>query len=189
MVTEKAYPEDEVVLSTAVNANGAPGNETHIIHEQRFGVNNQIEVDVPIEFQDQNRVWYGGVGDATLGAKRVMYSNLDSGSILSLFGGLLVPSGNRARGFGSGTTTFETFAAFDQLFKSDTFIQTQFGAELPFHTSIAPQQEKALLDFVDHGGGFVPLHCASFCFLNSPKYIELVGAQFKSHGTGVDANR
>lgn len=139
MVTEKAFPEDEVVLSTAVNANGAAGNETHIIHEQRFGVNNQIEVDVPIEFQDQNRVWYGGVGDATLGAKRVMFSNLDSGSILSLFGGFLIPSGNRARGFGSGTTTFETFAAFDQLFKSDTFIQTQFGAELPFHTSIAPQ--------------------------------------------------
>ena len=33
-------------------------------------------------------------------------------------------------------------------------------------------------------GGFVPLHCASFCFLNSPKYIALVGAQFQKHGTG-----
>ena len=50
---------------------------------------------------------------------------------------------------------------------------------------ISPQQEKALLDFVDSGKGFVPLHCASYCFLNSPKYIALVGAQFKSHGTGV----
>lgn len=53
------------------------------------------------------------------------------------------------------------------------------------HTRIAPSQERALLDFVSAGGGFVPLHCASFCFLNSPKYIELVGGQFKSHGTGV----
>ena len=35
------------------------------------------------------------------------------------------------------------------------------------------------------GGGFVPVHCASYCFLNSPKYIELVGAQFQTHGTGV----
>jgi putative membrane-bound dehydrogenase-like protein len=52
-------------------------------------------------------------------------------------------------------------------------------------TRIAPEQEKALLDFVTAGGGFAPLHCASYCFLNSPKYIELVGAQFKSHGTGV----
>jgi len=102
-------------------------------------VNNQIEVDVPIEFQDQNHVWYGGVGDATLALKRVMYSNLNSGSIVSLQGGLLIPSGNHSRGFGSGTTTLETFAAFDQVFRTDTFIQTQFGAELPFHPSIAPQ--------------------------------------------------
>ena len=139
IVTEKAYPEDEVVLSTAINANGTPGNESHIIHEQRFGQKNQIEVDVPIEFQNENHVWYGGVGDATLGLKHVMFSNLDSGSILSLQGGLLIPSGNQARGFGSGTTTFETFASFDQLFRTDTFIQTQFGADLPFHTDIAPQ--------------------------------------------------
>jgi putative membrane-bound dehydrogenase-like protein len=52
-------------------------------------------------------------------------------------------------------------------------------------TRISTPQEKALLDFVNEGHGFVPIHCASFCFLNSPKYIELVGAQFKSHGTGV----
>jgi len=139
IVTEKAFPEDEVVLSTSVNVNGAPGNTTHIIHEQRFGQKNQIEVDVPIEFQNQNHIWYGGVGDTTLALKRVMFSDLDSGSILSLQGGFLLPVGNRSRGFGAGTTTFETFAAFDQLFRSDTFIQTQFGADLPFKTSIAPQ--------------------------------------------------
>ena len=51
--------------------------------------------------------------------------------------------------------------------------------------SIAPDQEKALLDYVEEGGGFVPLHCASYCFLNSPKYIALVGAQFQRHGTGM----
>ncbi len=50
---------------------------------------------------------------------------------------------------------------------------------------ISPEQEKALLDFVEGGKGFLPLHCASYCFLNSPKYVSLVGAQFKSHGTGV----
>ncbi len=49
---------------------------------------------------------------------------------------------------------------------------------------IEPEQEKALLDYVEGGGGFAPIHCASYCFLNSPRYISLVGAQFKSHGTG-----
>jgi mono/diheme cytochrome c family protein len=139
LVTEKAYPEDEVVISTALNATGAPGGTTHIIHEQRFGMKNQIEVDVPINFQDLNHTWYGGVGDTTLGVKRVMFSSLQSGSILSLFGGAILPTGNKARGFGTGTTTFETFAAFDQLFPTNTFIQTQFGADLPRHTNIAPQ--------------------------------------------------
>jgi putative membrane-bound dehydrogenase-like protein len=52
-------------------------------------------------------------------------------------------------------------------------------------TSISPEQEKALLDYVAGGKGFIPLHCASYCFLNSPKYVELVGAQFKSHNTGT----
>ena len=49
---------------------------------------------------------------------------------------------------------------------------------------IETDQAKALLDYVEGGGGFTPLHCASYCFLNSPKYIALVGAQFKNHGTG-----
>ncbi|HTE90592.1 MAG TPA: cytochrome c [Terriglobales bacterium] len=139
LVTEKAFPEDEVVISSAVNARGAPGVSVDIIHEQRFGVKNQIEIDVPLEFQDQNHTWYGGVGDTTLALKREIFSSLRSGSILSLQGGVLVPTGSRTRGFGSGTTTFETFAAFDQLFPTNTFLQTQFGADLPRHTDIAPQ--------------------------------------------------
>jgi Cytochrome C oxidase, cbb3-type, subunit III len=139
IATEKAFPEDELVISSVFNAQGAPGIVSHIIHEQRFGKKNQIEVDVPLNFQDQNHTWYGGVGDTTLGLKRVIFSNLQSGSILSLQGSVIVPTGSRQRGFGSGTTTFETFAAFDQLFPTNTFVQTQLGADLPRHTDIAPQ--------------------------------------------------
>jgi putative membrane-bound dehydrogenase-like protein len=51
--------------------------------------------------------------------------------------------------------------------------------------AITPEQELALLDFVAGGKGLVAVHCASYCFLNSPKYVALVGAQFKSHGTGT----
>ena len=52
-------------------------------------------------------------------------------------------------------------------------------------TEISPEAEKALLEYVSGGKGFVPLHCASYCFLNSPRYVDLVGAQFLRHGTGV----
>jgi putative membrane-bound dehydrogenase-like protein len=51
--------------------------------------------------------------------------------------------------------------------------------------SVTPEQEKALIDYVEGGKGFIPVHCASYCFLNSPKYVALVGAQFQSHNTGV----
>jgi Cytochrome C oxidase, cbb3-type, subunit III len=139
LVTEKAYPEDEFVISTAMNATGAPGFVTDYIHEQRFGMKNQLEVDYPQNDQDQNHSWQHGPGDITLGVKRVMYTNLRTGSILSLQGGILPPTGDSKRGFGRGTTTFEPFAAFDQLFPSNTFVQFQMGADLPRHPDVSPQ--------------------------------------------------
>ncbi len=54
---------------------------------------------------------------------------------------------------------------------------------------IEPAQEKALLDFVAGGKAFVPIHCASFCFRNSDAYVALVGAQFRSHDSGVFRTR
>jgi len=50
---------------------------------------------------------------------------------------------------------------------------------------INPDPEKALLDYVASGGGFVPLHCATYCFRNSEKVVALMGGQFKSHGGGT----
>src|SRR5213594_1402558 len=110
-----------------------------IFHAEALLVNNQIEVDVPINFQNQNHVWYGGVGDTVLGVKREMFASLRSGSILSLQGEVIVPTGNKTHSLGTGTTTFETFAAFDQLFPTNTFVQFQMGADLPRHTDISPQ--------------------------------------------------
>ena len=50
--------------------------------------------------------------------------------------------------------------------------------------TLPPAAEAAILDFVRNGKGLVPLHCASYCFRNSPAWIDLVGAQFQKHGTG-----
>jgi putative membrane-bound dehydrogenase-like protein len=53
------------------------------------------------------------------------------------------------------------------------------------HGNITDAQYQALDNFVGSGRGFVPVHCASACFGNSPKFIEMVGGRFKSHGDGV----
>lgn len=51
--------------------------------------------------------------------------------------------------------------------------------------SIDKTHEKAIVDYVAGGGGYVPLHCASYCFNNSPRLIKLTGAQFQRHKTGT----
>lgn len=49
------------------------------------------------------------------------------------------------------------------------------------YDTISPVQEKALLNFVKSGKGFIPLHCASFCFRNAPEVVEMIGGQFSTH--------
>lgn len=44
------------------------------------------------------------------------------------------------------------------------------------------EQLKALTAYVEGGGGFLPVHCASACYGGSPEFIKLVGGRFKSHG-------
>jgi mono/diheme cytochrome c family protein len=140
LLTEKAYPEDETVLASALNAQGAPGVSNDIIHEQRFGMRNQLEVDVPVNFNHPAPgTWYGGIGDATIGVKRVLIANLHTGTILSGFGGIIVPSGNAAHGLGTGVTKFESFAAFAQMLPAMSFVQLQAGTDQPTDTSKAPR--------------------------------------------------
>jgi hypothetical protein len=139
LVTEKAFPEDELVVSTAASASGAPAWTTDVIDERTiFNARTQLETDVPVNYADQNHNWTEGLGDITLGVKREMFSSLRTGSILSLQGGFLLPTGDSKRGFGAGTAQFEPFAAFDQLFKENTFLQFEAGADLPFDTRVAP---------------------------------------------------
>ncbi|MCE6988482.1 PVC-type heme-binding CxxCH protein [Dyadobacter sp. CY323] len=47
--------------------------------------------------------------------------------------------------------------------------------------SIAQPQAKALLDYVASGKGFIPVHCASYCFRNNPDVVKLMGGQFWRH--------
>jgi putative membrane-bound dehydrogenase-like protein len=50
--------------------------------------------------------------------------------------------------------------------------------------TLPAEQEKALFEFVEGGGGFIPVHCASACYGASENFVKLVGGRFKSHGEG-----
>ena len=57
------------------------------------------------------------------------------------------------------------------------------------HEKIEPHQWKNLNSFVKKGGGFLPIHSASWCFANEPRYDKLVGGRFESHLDGVFSPR
>ncbi len=154
-VTEKAFPEDELVISSAANVSGPGSWTTDVIHEETFAGKNQLEVDVPINSAVVNGGWTTGVGDITVGMKRVLYSNEPKGAILSVQGGILLPTGDSNRGFGAGTTQFEPFLAYDQLITNRTFVQTELGADLPVDSSISP---RSLFFRTAAGASFAPDH-------------------------------
>ena len=139
IATEKAFPEDEVVLTTAVTRE--PSQVTNeLVYEHRIGPRNQIEISVPLAFihdESGNRV--GGIGDIGFGFKRAIFSSLRTGSIFSAQGEVITPTGNADKGLGAGTTAFEAFAAFGQLLPSNAFIQLQGGTEQPTDTEASPR--------------------------------------------------
>ncbi|MCC6782451.1 MAG: ThuA domain-containing protein [Planctomycetes bacterium] len=67
----------------------------------------------------------------------------------------------------------ETLRAHDALLMYGNWHQT---GRMP------TAQLRALLDWVESGGGFVAVHCASACYGATPEFRRLVGARFQSHG-------
>jgi mono/diheme cytochrome c family protein len=139
LFTEKAFPEDEWVIQTAVNASGAGAVTNKIIYEKRFGARNQLEIVAPFGFAEHTGEWVGGVGDLVAGYKRVLFSNFASGSIVSVVGEAALPTGHESRGLGLGVPKFETFVAVGQLMPRLSFLQAQVGAALPTDTGRAPR--------------------------------------------------
>lgn len=134
LITEKAFPEDEYLVTTSINTTGAPGLTNRIVYEKRFGPRNQIELVLPLRLGRQSPgAWHGGVGDLALGYKRLLVHSPRTGSILSAAGELVLPTGDRRRGFGNGATVLEAFGLFGQLLPGDSFLQFQGGTRQPTH--------------------------------------------------------
>jgi hypothetical protein len=70
----------------------------------------------------------------------------------------------------------ETLAHYDAVMMYGNWFQN--GA-------MPADQLKALIGYVEGGGGFLPIHCASACYGGSPEFVKLVGGRFKSHTDGV----
>ena len=129
LVTEKAFPEDEAVLSTTI-ASGIFVNE--FLYERRIGARTQYEVKVPVAVQEGDGGWRRGLGDIAVAVKHAFHHSLERGRIFAAATEIIFPTGKENEGLGGGVTVFEPFAAFGQMLPADGFIQAQTGFEIPF---------------------------------------------------------
>ena len=133
LFTEKAYPEDEAVITTTIVGEGRDMLEHEFLWEQRFGPRSQIEIALPLIRADLGDPVgsSSGAGDLAVGVKHALRHSLDRGSILAIGGEIVLPTGDEAKGFGTGTTVFEPYVAYGKLLPRDSFLQVQAFAELP----------------------------------------------------------
>ena len=152
--TEKAFPENEALLTVAAADSAVT---TSVIYERRLGARSQFEAVVPLAFSEghsghpstssgqapstgSGQAWRKGIGDIALAGKHVLYHSLDRGSILSVAGEVIFPTGDDADGLGSGVTKVEPYVAFGQLLARDSFLQFQGGIELSTDRSRAAHE-------------------------------------------------
>ncbi|HWM69769.1 MAG TPA: c-type cytochrome [Steroidobacteraceae bacterium] len=146
LVTEKAFPESETVITSAINTSGPAGVSNELDYEHVLGKRDQLEVAIPFDWaRQEGGSSAGGIGDVAVGIKHVLFARLNApregpvsdstGSILSVQGEVLLPTGSWRHGFGNGEPGFGVFAAYDQLFPAQTFLQLQGGFELPLRAT------------------------------------------------------
>ena len=136
---EKAFPENETVVTSSIGARRGRDVTTTIAYERRFGARGQLEVALPFSVMHGPPATSRGIGDISLGFKRVLVSTMRTGSIASVQGEVVLPTGNSDKGLGSGVTVFEGFGAFGQLLAGESFVQGQAGAEFPGDTRDNPR--------------------------------------------------
>ena len=131
--TEKAFPENETVLTVGVPTAGAKAVTNELVYEHRIGARGQYEVKIPIDFQqaDAGSSWNKGLGDVEFALRRTFFASYDKGSIFAAGGAVTLPTGKEDRGLGSGYAVYEPFAMFGQMLGANGFLQMHTGYEVP----------------------------------------------------------
>ncbi|MEX2663910.1 MAG: cytochrome c [Vicinamibacterales bacterium] len=139
--TEKAFPENEAVLTTSFDTTGENRISNVFLYERRIGSRSQWEVKVPVDVAGHETLgWQRGLGDVSFGFKRVLAHSGARGSIVSAGGEVIFPTGKEDRGLGRGTTVFEPFVVYGQILPRDSFVQTHAALELAADTAHASHE-------------------------------------------------
>jgi mono/diheme cytochrome c family protein len=132
LVTEKAFPENEAVMTTTFEGSPVHAVTTAFVYEHRFGPRSQYEIVVPIAaVRAPTPGWYRGLGDVAVAAKHALVHDPVRGAIVSAGGEVTFPTGKEYLGLGRGLMLFEPFVAYGQILPRDGFLHVQAGMEFP----------------------------------------------------------
>ena len=130
--TEKAFPENETVWTTAVTGSGQTTVANELVYERRLGARGQYELKVPFTVQqDDAGAWNRGIGDVEVAIRRTLYASHERGSIFAAGGAVVFPTGKESAGLGNGYTVVEPFAMWGQIVGTSGFVQLHAGLEIP----------------------------------------------------------
>ena len=127
LITGKAYPEDEAVITTLIDAEGDGAVLNKLVYEQRFGPKSQWEIVVPFGWLETDNVidddgstrWGSSMGDIALAVKHTVHHSFEKGSIVSVAGELILPTGDAEPGYGNGRTACGFFTdTVDIIYKA-----------------------------------------------------------------------
>lgn len=131
--TEKAFPENESVITTGVTTSGRKRVTNQIVYEHRIGSSSQYEIAVPIDMQqaEGGGSWSRGLGDIEFAIRRTFFHSVDTGSIFAAGAAVVLPTGKEELGLGNGYSIVEPFAMFGQMLGTSGFLQVHTGIEIP----------------------------------------------------------
>lgn len=140
--TEKAYPENEAVMTTAMSRRPAGAVETAFLYEHRIGRRAQYEINVPISAgrRSDGAGWNRGLGDVNAAVKYSFFDDLQRGAIAAAGAEVTLPTGDRTAGFGAGTPIVEGFVLSGHALPGDGFLQFHAGFEIPADRDLAARE-------------------------------------------------
>jgi Cytochrome C oxidase, cbb3-type, subunit III len=139
--TEKAFPENEAVFTTAIGRGPEREIDTQFLFEQRLGKRAQYEINVPVAFhQDVAGAWSRGIGDIAVAVKYALYDSLARGLIVSAGSELTLPTGSESSGLGGGVAVVEGFGMAGYALPGAAFVQLHGGLEVPTDADIARRE-------------------------------------------------
>lgn len=140
-VTEKAFPENEAVLTTAIASSHDKRVTNDFLYEHRVGKKGQYEINVPLAAMRQTAGgWQSGLGDIAVAYKHVLADSFQTGTIVSAGGEVTLPTGRESKGLGGGVALFEVFGTLSKTIGTDGFFHVHSGFETPSDTTKAVRE-------------------------------------------------